>query len=269
MANGETIESENKADEWEELAKKADSFEKAQKAFAPERMKGFYRNILGYQRSFEKRSDTLASAGEKMSQKEFETWEDLEGNELKLVNREIEKGGFSLEETADGEQYMITSGADKEIKGTIEAQSGRFYHQRIGDLRDAIRETGGNEEDLEFLNEFYPMVVKHLDFKYMSLTDVIDYGYEAYDRRRTESHNAVIRHLNGLNALARKYQVRPLTVRDFWASDVRREEDQTPAVARVLKYDRKVVEAYYEVAFSSEAKRRASKLERDSKWGIR
>lgn len=252
---------------WDGLAEAVDNFEKQRIEMAPRLVMESYKNILGYQRSFEKRNASIKASGERMSKKEFEKWEDLVADELKYAKREADNAGFDMEQIAEGEQYMITSADDRELHKTIEAQAGHFYYERIADLKKAIEDADGDKEDLQYLKEFYPTVVKHLDFKYIPRDEVKEYGYQAYEDSRTRSHNNVIKHINGINELARQYGVRPLTMRDFWPSDSIRKEEQTPAESRVMRYDRDIVEEYYAIAFSSEVKRRNAKQDQDRRFG--
>lgn len=270
MTNGEELGNTN-SDEptgWEGLREAVDRFEERRIDMAPEVTRGAYRNILEYQRSFETRSQTLADSGERMSKKEFEKWEDLVSDEYKRAKREEQNAGFEMQDVAESAQYMITSSVDSELSKTVEAQSAHFYYQRMSDLKEAIDNTGGDSDDLEYVKSFYPAVAKHLDFKYMSRDDVANYGFKEYEESRTRSHNGVIEHMNGLNDLARKYGVRPLTFRNFWPSDLKPKDEQTPAEARVLRYDRDIVEEYYAIAFSSEVRRRNAKQARDMKYGF-
>ncbi|MBQ2623140.1 hypothetical protein IJG12_02345 [Candidatus Saccharibacteria bacterium] len=270
MANHEKLRSKDDNSEWNEVAKMAKDFRKEQINKAPENAKTFYRNVYEYQKSFEKRSATIKANGERMSQKEFETWEDLVADELALAEKEGEKGNFGIEQTAECAQMMVTSTNDAELHKTIEAQAGNYYYERMDALRQAIEKSDDEDkkESLDYLKGFYPAVVEHLDFKYMSPDDVRDYGYDEYESKRTRVHNNVIKHLNGVNDLARKYHVRPLTVRNFWSSDLVRMSAQTPAISKVMRFDRDVVEEYYEIAFSSEVKRRKAKQERDMRWNF-
>ena len=265
---GENAPTTEEPTEWDGLAEAVDNFEKQRREMAPQRAKESYRNILGYQRSFEKRNATLKQSGERMSQKEFEKWEDLMGDELKLADREADIGNFTLEQKAEGEQYMITSADDSELHKTIEAQAGNFYYSRMADIKKAIEDAGGDKEEIKYLNEFYPTVVEHLDFKYMSKEEVRDRGVKETESNRTKAHNDVIKRINGVNDLARKYHVRPLTVRNFLPSDVRRKEDQTPAVSRVMRYDRDIIEEYYEIAFSREVQRREAIVAQQKRFGF-
>lgn len=261
----------NNADaEEKSLQEMAKDFRKNLVEGAPDRAKAVYKDVREFQRSFEKRLLATKDQGEPMSQKEYERWEDIIGDQLKVAAKEGENGNFGMVEAAECAQYMVTSTDDSELYKTVEAQAGNFYYERMEDLKKAIEAVGGEEaeKDLKYMGDFYPAVVEHLDFKYMSPADVKDYGYDMYESKRTRVHNDVIRHLNGLNALARKYQVRPLTVRDFWTSDLCSKNNQTPAIAKVMRYDRDIVEEYYEIAFSSEVRRRKFKQDRETRWGF-
>ena len=271
MTKHEKLKSCGGNTDWDEVAKMAKDRNKELIEKAPERAKTFYRNIYEFQKSFEKRSATIKDNGETMSQKEFEKWEDLISDELALAEKEGKNGNFGIEQTAECAQHMVTSTNDAELHKTVEAQAGNYYYERMEALRQAIEDSDDEKakEEIDYLKSFYPAVVEHLDFKYMSPDDVRDYGYDAYEYRRTRVHNDVIKHLNGVNDLARKYHVRPLTIRNFWSSDLVRKDAQTPAIAKVMRYDRDVVEEYYEIAFSSEVRRRKAKQERDMKWNFR
>ena len=244
--------------EWEQVAKMAKQTIKREEEKAPEYATEFYKAALDVERDFDRRRQTIESEGDKMSQKEFEKWEDGLSNEIGYAERELGKTDRKLETVAECEQAMIFSANDTDLHKTIEAQAGKFYHQRMAALREAIQSSNdeNSEADLNFTKDFYGTVMNHLDFKYMTEEDIRSYGYEEYESGRTHAHNAAIKHLNELNILAKKYHVRPLTVRNFWTSDLRDQPNQTPAVKRVMRYDRYLVEKYYAIAFSSEIQRR-------------
>ena len=90
----------------------------------------------------------------------------------------------------------------------------------------------------------------------------------SFEKERTLSHNNLIKAFNDINDLARKYHVRPFTIRNFCPSDAREKKDQTPAVARLMKYDRYVLQSFYIAAFSSEEQQRKAKQERENRLGI-
>lgn len=251
--------------DWAELARDAEEFSQKLVAEAPGRAKGFCQEIAQFEKSFIDRVDELDSNSGRIEEKELVKWEDMISDELKLVKREEERANFDLETLADVMQNMVINGNKVTLGRTIEAQAGHFHRKRMGALKEAIEAVGGEgaEEDLEFVKGFYPKVAEHLDFKYMSPDEVQAYGFQEYDERRTRSHNDVIKYLNGLNDLARKYQVRPLTMRNFWPSDLRGKDSQTPAMAQVMSYDRSLVERYYENAFADDVKQRSAKLRRN------
>ena len=74
-----------------------------------------------------------------------------------------------------------------------------------------------------------------------------------YQNKRREAHNNLIRHLNYMNDLARKYGVRPFTFRNFETNDFAYSEklDVGGHTNARADYDRSIVEAYCRIAFSS------------------
>lgn len=270
MENPEVPNGEKNPSDKEYLKEAVKSFKEQQKEEAPKRAAEFYRNVRDCQMGFEKRSAKLKENNERMSEKEFERWEDMLSDEIKLADREMDKDYFGLEQKAEAIQNMVASTSNVELSKTVEAQSGNYYYERIGALREAIQDFGGDdaEKDLEFLNDFYPAVMKHLEFKYKTPEEIQSYGAEMYDSKRTRSHNDVIKHLNGLNDLARKYGTRPLTLRNFWPSDLCSVDNQTPAIAKVMRYDRYTVEEFYSIAFSSDVRRKEAEFERSQRWGF-
>ena len=260
-SSGNTIPTERKA----EMAK---DFNTKLAEKAPENATEFYKNALDVEKDFDRRRQTIESEGSEMSQKEFEKWEDALSNEIGYAEQELKKTDGKLETIAQCEQATIFSTDDAELHKTIEAQAGKFYHKRMSALREAIQSSNdeSSEADLNYAKDFYGTVMSHLDFKYMTPEDVRSYGYEEYERGRTHAHNAAIEHLNGLNDLARKYHVRPFTVRNFWPSNLRNKSNQTQAVSKVMRYDRDLVEEYYAIAFSSEIQRRKKVQERQMRY---
>ena len=61
--------------------------------------------------------------------------------------------------------------------------------------------------------------------------------------------------MNGLNDLAKKYHVRPFTVRNFLTSDAVLKERQTQAIQDIMQLDRYIVVDYCRTAFPSEFER--------------
>jgi len=263
---------ENVSDEeWQKVAKMAREFRAEQTAKAPERATNMYKEALDIEKDFDRRRKTIESEGGKMSAKEFEKWEDALSDEIHYADEELRRHtDYSVETIADCEQHMIFSNVDKDLANTIEAQAGNHYHDRMDALRKAIIASDDEKagEDLEYARGFYSTVMTHLDFKYMTPEEVKDYGYEECERARTRAHNATIDHLNGLNGLAKKYNVRPFTPRNFWTSDIRDKNHQSIPVRRVMRCDRDTVEEYYALAFTSENQRREYQLERNLRLGI-
>lgn len=273
MSTAESLK--NKTDdqspnEWEQVAKLAEQAYAEQVEIAPEQATMFFKSALSVEKDFDRRRQAVESNGDEMTQKEFEEWEDALSDEIGCAENELRKTDHTLETVAECERVMTHFAGDTELYRTIEAQAGRFYHERISNLREAIQSSGDKQaqEELDYVKGFYNTVMVHLDYKYMTRDEVIDFGYEEHDKSQIFAHNNVIKHLNGLNELAKKYHVRPLTVRNFWPSDLREEKDQTAAVRDVMRYDRHSVEGYYATAFSSEVQKREYIRARKEKYGI-
>lgn len=273
MSTAESLK--NKTDdqspnEWEQVAKLAEQAYAEQVERAPEQATMFFKSALSVEKDFDRRRQAVESKGDEMTQKEFEVWEDELSDEIGCAENELRKTDHTLETVAECERVMTYFAGDTELYRTIEAQAGRFYHERISNLREAIQSSGDKQaqEELDYVKGFYNIVMIHLDYKYMTRDEVMDFGYEEHNKSQIFAHNNVIKHLNGLNELAKKYHVRPLTVRNFWPSDLREEKDQTVAVREVMRYDRHSVEGYYATAFSSEVQRREYIRARKEKYGI-
>ena len=219
-------------------------------------------------------SKATESTGQ-MTAKEFEKWEDEAIGYFDAIKKEIDESGVYLGLTGDLNlvakemakivAYMPRKGYETELATTIEAQAGAFYDERRNDLNAAIAESDLPEEekqkDAKILRGFYPAVARHLDLKYMSPAEIMDYprGAKARDDDRTVAHNDAIKSLNDINDLARKYGTRPFTARNFWPSDMCPKKSQSEELARIFRYDRDIVEEYYAIAFSSEVKRREAR----------
>lgn len=225
------------------------------------------REIRDYELGFAKQ---LERSDGYVKQPEFDTWENLLGDQLQIIQNKVNFGNLTLEQEAEAKQHMVTYYKEEDLCKTIEAQSANFYRERERALRQAILDSNSPDKtaDIEYIKGYYASVIKHLDFKYMTREEVQDYGYETYESQRTRAHNGTIKYLNNLNDLARKYHTRPFTVRNFWPSDLRRKEEQTPAVAKIMRYDRDIVEEYYAIAFSSEVQKRAYRQQRQNRLGF-
>ncbi len=254
---------------WDELAKMADDFEKIQIEMAPERAKEFSRMALDVEKSFDRRNQYLKDENEEMSEKEFEKWENAFSDEIRYADRELDKTDRTIESEAEAKHAMIYSMKEGDLSKTIEAQAGKFYRARMRRLQDAILESKDEKAkaDLIRIHDFYPAVMEHLDFKYMTPAEVRDYGVERHEMQQVRAHNDVIRRLNELNELAKKYDVRPLTPRNFWTSDIRSKDAQTPAVSDMMWYDRNLVIEFYTTAFSSEIQSREMRNEQKERFG--
>lgn len=271
MSNIESLrgeEDDGVPDEWEQVTQLAKQFNAEQAEKAPERATEFFKAARSVERDFDRRRQTIESNGGKMSREEFEKWEDALSDEIKYAESELRKTDYRLETVAGCKKAMIFSANDAELHKTIEAQAGRFYHERISDLREAIQSSGNEQmqEELDYAKGFYNAVMAHLDYKYIPPDEIGDFGYSRYDQGRTLTHNNAIKHLNGINDLAKKYHVRPLTVRNFWPGIIR--ETKPLDIKMMMRYDRDLVEEYYAIAFSSEIQRREHTRARQARYGL-
>ena len=258
------------SNEWEDVAKLAKESWNKESDHATDYAADFYRAALDVTRDFDRRRQALESEDQKMSKTEFEKWEDALSDELEFAGDELEKTDNTLETMAQCAQYMILTTDEEKTYKTIEAQAGNYYHERSAALKQAIESSGQPEskQDLDSSRKFYYAVVDHLDYRYPMPGEVERRGYEEFEKERTLPHNNLIKSFNDINDLARKYHVRPFTIRNFCPSDARDKKDQTPAVARLMKYDRYVLQSFYIAAFSSEEQRRKAKQERENRLGI-
>lgn len=263
-------QNQNSSNKWDDVAKMAKEVWRQETEKAPDYAADFYRAALDVTKDFDRRRQTLESEKQKMSRTEFEKWEDALSDEIGYARKELEKTDNSLETMAECAQYMILTTDEEKTYKTIEAQAGNYYHERSAALKQAIESSGQSEskQDLDSIRKFYYAVVDHLDYRYPMPGEVERRGYEEFEKERTLSHNNLIKAFNDINDLARKYHVRPFTIRNFCPSDAREKKDQTPAVARLMKYDRYVLQSFYIAAFSSEEQRRKAKQERENRLGI-
>lgn len=263
-------QNQNSSNEWDDVAKMAKEVWRQETEKAPDYAADFYRAALDVTRDFDRRRQALESENQKMSRTEFEKWEDALSDEIGYAKKELEKTDNTLETMAECAQHMILTTDEEKTYKTIEAQAGNYYHERSAALKQAIESSGQSEskQDLDSVRKFYYAVVDHLDYRYPMPGEVERRGYEEFEKERTLSHNNLIKAFNDINDLARKYHVRPFTIRNFCPSDVRDKKDQTPAVAKLMKYDRYVLQSFYIAAFSSEEQQRKAKQERENRLGI-
>lgn len=234
------------------------------KAEAPERAKQHIANMVDTEAAFRKQLDRIESRGTAhISRKEFEIWEDDYAHDWDLAHQEMNKGGvLASADRAEIEQPAMM-GDGKSLEKTIEAQAGHFFFERSEALSSAIQDSDdpNRAEDLRLLSSFFSSVQSHLDYKYTDARGFDAWEAEQYDRSRTKAHNELIKHLNKLNELAKKYGTRPFTMRNFWTSENSRVIDP-PHVKQRMLHDRHQVEAYCATAFTravEAAKERASR----------
>ncbi len=250
----------------QELAQLALRLREADKQAAPDKAREIAFEMNQTQNSFAKQLQRISERGEKrISKAEFEKWEDDYEYDWNRLKKELEVGEiYSAEAEADVESPLLGIIKEK-LTNTIEAQAGNFYDERYQSLMNAIRESDSpsKEKDIEYLHNFRHLVMSHIDYKYIDKYNTAE-NYDSYDSLRNDNlrvnaHNNVIRHLNGMNDLAKKYHTRKFTPRNFWTSNGTKE---TPNVKARILNDRHIVEAYYSIAFSYEIRDYERKMNR-------
>ncbi len=245
-----------------EMAELAREYMRQDSEAAPGRAKERIGNMVDTQRAFEKQLERIAARGSAaISRKEFEAWEDDFAFDWDQAHQEMKRGKLDKVAQQAEIEYPIMMSDGPTLEKTIEAQAGHFFFERSEALSQAIQssEDPKRAEDLKRLGSFYTSVQKHLDFKYTETRYMDTWEATSYDRQRTQAHNDLIRHLNELNALAKKYGTRPFTMRDFWTSDG---VQSTNAIKQRMRHDRHQVEAYCRNAFTrldESARRRAER----------
>jgi hypothetical protein len=227
------------------------------------------------QAAFGRRVQRLSSEETKMSQKEFDRWEDEYTEYIDKTEEKTNETNPNYAKYCEVMAGIITypgGGREKDLHNTIEAQAGNYYFDRKNALAQAINDSDESEEkkkaELAKIDEFVYAVYEHIDFKYMGRDEQLDYGPERYDAERTKVHNKAIRCLNAINDLAEKYDTRPFTPRNFNPSDTVPRNSQTQSEALLFRYDRDIVEEYYAIAFAEKEQQARAKLERNLRYGI-
>lgn len=213
---------------------------------ASEKATRHFKEVYEIEMDFARRDKYLAMAGNKMSQKEFERWEDAVADELKLARWEVQRGKLGTKSEAEAMQHMITYCDKDEIGKSVEVRAANYYVERDNDLRLAIRKSGDveAEDDLAYLNGFLQVATMHLELNKSSAERESEYSFSSYIDKYAELYNTTIKYINGLNRLAQKYGTRAFTPRDFWTSDLCDRRNCTPAIAAIMRYDRDIVGEY-------------------------
>lgn len=149
---------------------------------------------------------------------------------------------------------------------TIEAALGAFYDQRMQELSEQIRTSadGGASEDLALVGRTWARVNDYL--RASQDIDLLQMDATAYHRSRTLCHNEMIRQLNAINQLAKKYHTTPLTPRNFMTNDFpyQGRRDKGGWLNSRAEYDRETVLQYFTTAFQKDFKRAADSIRRRS-----
>lgn len=225
--------------------------------------------------SFGNRLKMLNEAETKMTEKEFNRWEDEYAEEFAIAKDKTNETNPTYAKFCDVMSKAIAypgGGREKDLHNTIEAQAGNYYFDRKNALAQAINESDKSDEEkaaeLTQIDDFVLAVYEHIDYKYMGREEQLEYGPERYDAERTRVHNKAIKCLNAINNLAKDYGTRPFTPRNFNSSDAVLRSSQTQSEALLFRYDRDIVEEYYAIAFADKEQRAKARLERNLRYGI-
>ncbi len=226
-------------------------------AMAPEQAKREAHTLNDIQQGFISQRKRDKERGRETSKEEFLKWEQDYAHSWNQMREYIRESGMNMDQESEIEAPIFFSDDRSKLVETIEAQAGKYFSERSKELLEAILASDGKtkETDRRLLGSFFRTVMDHVSFRYMTPLDIREQygndaeGYKNFEWGRTAAHNAIIKHLNELNRLAKKYGTTPFTPRDFWTSEAK---NQTPTIARRMKCDRNTVEAYYRIAFSDD-----------------
>jgi len=237
----------------------------------PEEAAMHAKTLSEIQLQFTNRIDNLRNSNTNMSEEEFAKWEDEYLGEATKMKVEIDEGNMNLSNAASNIHFMVAfpgAGQEKNLNKTIEAQAGNYFFERSRKLRQEIEASDLNDEEKEkeknLIEKFVGNAYEHIYLKYMDRDSVRSYGFDRYERNRTDIHNKTIKSLNEINELAKKYKLKPFTPRNFWPSDIVPKNRQSAELAKILRYDRDLVEEYYEIAFPKATEEAKTELERNS-----
>ncbi len=203
---------------------------------------------------------------------EFEEWEDCFRIEWRIIQNALyarldkrfkgltDSDATSLQQLeADFTKTIsLQFSTGKKLNETIEAYSGNYYDERSRDLVNAIRNSDLSDDEkqqkIDYARNFWSAVLNHLDVMHQDMNNRTPDVLEAkrLDERRSNAHDDVIEYLNNLNDMAQEFHVRPFTPRYFWPKRRIDKNNATPEVDSRVKYDRYVVQAFYENAFRYE-----------------
>lgn len=204
---------------------------------------------MGFRGSLEELGDKV------MAQDEYEEWEDdlaecyeeMQDNTRGMRPELAAKAESEMTDIAFRERKTVSGDVERELV-PIEAYAGHFMRERITALREAIESSGDSDanELIAQIEGFYAICLKHSEFlnpKSMNMPD------DVYEELRTKAHNDVIKALNGLNDLCRRFDVRPLTLRNFEDTEGANADLHNQEQVDRKKADRGMVELYYSIAF--------------------
>ena len=182
--------------------------------------------------------------------KEYEIWED-EAKEAfdKVIKMESRVAFDSIYEKDATERLAAVDG-----RKSIEAYAGNFYEERNQAILKKIRNSSNDdaEIDAKTVGDLHELVGAYI--KSTKDFDLRQKSPEQYQANRASKHNSIIRRINAINELAEKYEVKPLTFRNFKTNDFtyNKRLDYSGETNARAEYDRSSVERYIRIAFAED-----------------
>lgn len=147
-------------------------------------------------------------------------------------------------------------GGDSSVdpKDSIEAACGIFYQDRMAELVSRVDGGTLSAEDKQsqksLLGQTWQKVSRYLDA--VGDMELQHENLSEYERARKAAHNSMIEQLNNINDLARDYQVKPFTPRNFFDGNVpyNRYLDHNQSLRNRAEYDRDTVMNYFRTVFT-------------------
>ena len=239
----------------EELRILRDNYNEESQKRASEDVVRLSQSIHTIQLQFRNRIDNLDREKQSMSNKELLIWERDYSEMWHELSEIVFKTKDLHSHAAEAQAEYIFFGdiaLRENMNKLIEAQSGRFFKERIEALRTSIISgtSKAKDEELALIEAFPKLVNEHFDLHSIEPSPEES---ESWDKQCTTVHNNLIETLNKINILCREYGLMLLTPRNFWSTtNIKTKEDQA-SLSRSEKdryfLDRRTVVAYYNVAF--------------------
>lgn len=209
----------------------------------------------------ERREENYRTALAKYEEDIAFNWQRMDNAADTAMSKGLIRSSYEL---ADTQQLGIV-----EPHETVEAATGIFYKERIEALREKVEAAEQTEDvaaEKQLMRQTWRRVMDYIEAS--TDYDFLHRDYNSYQNARRTCHNNMIEQLNNLNLLAKKYETKPLTARNFMTNDFYYDarKDRSGRLNHRANYDRETVLAYFRTAFQTDFKimdKKAQKL-RDS-----